>query len=378
MKSSYSVNTTIPLVLQKLTDETLHGKLVELTSRERKLTTHILWHLAEVDRRKLYLQMAYPSFFEYLVTGLGYAPASAQRRIDAARLLAQLPQNESQQVAQKIEAGDLNLSQISILQSFSRQARKETGKTVSIEQKSQILQQIENQSVVQTEKILAKALDIKPQQHTHTHIQQDDSVRVELTLTKEEMAWIKQAQDLLSNATGGGLKETLVHLAKSQVNKEQQARSKVLIRAQIAEQSESAAAQSQLKIQIGEESKSIDTNNISAEKMAMPTNLANKNPKTLESQLRQNSEIAQPQYINQSKSAAPSLTDRRQIFQRDQCCQYQDPKTGLQCGSRKFLSVDHIQPQFAGGNHDPQNLRIYCRNHNSYRYHAENEVRAAV
>ncbi|MFZ4404258.1 MAG: hypothetical protein ACOYOK_09175 [Pseudobdellovibrionaceae bacterium] len=34
--------------------------------------------------------------------------------------------------------------------------------------------------------------------------------------------------------------------------------------------------------------------------------------------------------------------------------------------------MDHIQPQFAGGNHAPENLRIYCRNHNTYRYHAEN------
>ncbi|MFZ4402688.1 MAG: hypothetical protein ACOYOK_01185 [Pseudobdellovibrionaceae bacterium] len=211
MHSSYSVNTTIPLVLQNLASEVLHNKLIELTSRERKLTTHILWHLAEVDRRKLYLQMAYPSFFEYMVTGLGYAPASAQRRIDAARLLAQLPQTESRQVAEKIETGDLNLSQISKLQSLSRQARKETGKAVSPEQKSQILLQIENQSVVQTEKILERALDIKPQQPTRTHLQQDDSVRVELTFTAEEMAWIQQAQDLLSNATGGGLKETLVH-----------------------------------------------------------------------------------------------------------------------------------------------------------------------
>ncbi|MFZ4405228.1 MAG: HNH endonuclease, partial [Pseudobdellovibrionaceae bacterium] len=263
-----------------------------------------------VDRRKLYLQMAYPSFFEYMVTGLGYAPASAQRRIDAARLLAQLPQTESQQVAQKIEAGDLNLSQISKLQSFSRQARKETGQSVSPEQKSQILQQIENQSMLTTEKVIAQALDIKPQQPTRTQIQQDDSVRVELTFTKEEMAWIKQAQDLLSNATGGGLKETLVHLAKTLVSKEQQARSK------------------------------------------------------------------QTPYLNPTKSGVPSLAVRRQVFQRDQCCQYHDPKTGLQCGSRKFLSVDHIQPQFTGGNHDPTNLRIYCRNHNSYRYQTENEVRA--
>jgi hypothetical protein len=255
--------------------------------------------------------MAYPSFFEYMVTGLGYAPASAQRRIDAARLLAQLPQTESQQVAQKIEAGDLNLSQISKLQSFSRQARKETGKAVSPEQKSQILQQIENQSVVQTEKILSIALDIKPQQQTRTQVQQDDSVRVELTFTAEEMAWINQAQDLLSNSTGGGLKETLVHLAKALVSKELKARSKAQIKNHTSE-----------------------------------------------------------------KSGLPSLTTRKQVFQRDQCCQYKDPITGIQCGSRKFLSVDHIQPQFADGNHDPKNLRIYCRNHNTYRYLAENMAKA--
>ncbi|MFZ4403894.1 MAG: HNH endonuclease, partial [Pseudobdellovibrionaceae bacterium] len=298
-----------------------------------------------------------PSFFEYLVTGLGYAPASAQRRIDAARLLAQLPQTESAQVAQKIEAGDLNLSQISKLQSFSRQARKETGKTISPEQKSQILLQIENQSVVQTEKILAKALDIKPQQPTRTQIQQDDSVRVELTFTAEEMAWIKQAQDLLSNATGGGLKETLVHLTKTLVSKEQAARSKILIKNQTSAKSESVALQAQLKNQINNVSNTtnVDSNNIPHEQPAV-------------------SEA--PKYLNPEKSDVPTLKARRQVFQRDQCCQYQDPKTGLQCGSRKFLSVDHIQPQFADGNHDPKNLRIYCRSHNSYRYHAENLRRA--
>ncbi|MFZ4404698.1 MAG: HNH endonuclease, partial [Pseudobdellovibrionaceae bacterium] len=201
------------------------------------------------------------------------------------------------------------------------QARKETGKTVSPEQKSQILQQIENQSVVQTEKILAKALDIKPQQPTRTHVQQDDSVRVELTFSAEEMTWIKQAQDLLSNSTGGGLKETLVHLARNLVSKEQAARSKV-----------------QIKIQSFEKSESVD--------------------------------------LNKSKSGVRSLTTRRQVFQRDQCCQYHDPKTGLQCGSRKFLSVDHIQPQFVGGSNDPKNLRIYCRSHNILRYQAENGVKA--
>ncbi|MFZ4405290.1 MAG: HNH endonuclease signature motif containing protein, partial [Pseudobdellovibrionaceae bacterium] len=95
-------------------------------------------------------------------------------------------------------------------------------------------------------------------------------------------------------------------------------------------------------------------------------------------------ESEESKYSNQSKprgstlKSGPSLMARRQVFQRDQCCQYKDPKTGVQCGSRKFLSIDHIQPQFAGGNDDPKNLRIYCQSHNIYRYQAESLNKVAV
>ena len=31
------------------------------------------------------------------------------------------------------------------------------------------------------------------------------------------------------------------------------------------------------------------------------------------------------------------------------------------CGSTKYLEVDHIQPQALGGSHHPQNLQTLCR-----------------
>lgn len=55
---------------------------------------------------------------------------------------------------------------------------------------------------------------------------------------------------------------------------------------------------------------------------------------------------------------------RDQVLNRDQCCQYQDPHTKQLCGSKWHLHVDHIQPVWANGSNDVQNLRALCANHN--------------
>ncbi|MBK7961713.1 MAG: hypothetical protein IPK04_11270 [Bdellovibrionales bacterium] len=46
--------------------------------------------------------------FDYLVKEIGYTPASAQRRIDAARMMQQVPE-----LGNKIENGTLKLTQVS-------------------------------------------------------------------------------------------------------------------------------------------------------------------------------------------------------------------------------------------------------------------------
>src|SRR5215467_6515567 len=47
--------------------------------------------MAEVDRRRLYLDMAFPSLFAFATDYLGYSKAAAFRRTTAARLLARFP-----------------------------------------------------------------------------------------------------------------------------------------------------------------------------------------------------------------------------------------------------------------------------------------------
>src|SRR3972149_3163402 len=77
--------------LSQLAPDRLTARLYQLRGQERRLLVDLLWHLAEVDRRRLYLDMAFPSLFAFATGFLGYSKAAAFRRTTAARLLARFP-----------------------------------------------------------------------------------------------------------------------------------------------------------------------------------------------------------------------------------------------------------------------------------------------
>ena len=58
--------------LQTLSDSELLLQTRSLVSRERALTTELLAHLREVERRRLYAEQGYSSLFDYVRRGLGY------------------------------------------------------------------------------------------------------------------------------------------------------------------------------------------------------------------------------------------------------------------------------------------------------------------
>ena len=84
------------LTISKLNDFDLESELGKLIHQERKLLHLIPLHIKEVENRKLYLKKAYPSLFEYLVITHGYSAGSAMRRIEAARLLRDVPEMANQ------------------------------------------------------------------------------------------------------------------------------------------------------------------------------------------------------------------------------------------------------------------------------------------
>ena len=311
------------LMMFQVSDKDLNVQLKTLVQKERTLLNEILLHIKEIDRRKLFLKMGFPSLYEYLTKEIGYSAGAAQRRIDAARFSEKVPE-----VLDQIKAGSLNLSQISKVQQAIRLVKKETGQTVELSVQKNILTKLQNKSSTQTDLVLAREFQLPIKTEEKTKIQRDESVRVEITFTKEEMALIEEARALLSNKTGGVLKETILELAR-----------KALKRRKPLEQS---SVLKQLKHR---------KNAVTAAAAVPPEG---EKPPDVEKQIL--------------KSVTPKLRNR--ILTRDKCCQFQEPSTGKICGSTFYLEVDHIHPKSRGGMNTEENLRAMCKNHNIYRYHA--------
>jgi hypothetical protein len=87
-------------------------------AKERAALFEVARYLIEVEGRKLYA-LNYSSMFEFATRELKLSEGQAQRRIDCARLMRELPSIEG-----TLKDGKLNLSHISIARSFFRSEKK--------------------------------------------------------------------------------------------------------------------------------------------------------------------------------------------------------------------------------------------------------------
>lgn len=301
-------------LLKKQTDVALIEKLERLVSLEKKTTAEILEILKEVDSRRLFLKLGFTSLFAYLTEGLGYPPASAQRRIESARLLREMPE-----ISRDLAEGRLNLTQVSMLASGLKQ------KSLELSRKKEILDHIKEKNVAQTQKILAQDLDLPAPQFEKARFQKDESTRLELTLSAEQRQLFERVKELISH--------THPH-----------------------------PTWSELFVFLGEEF------------------LQRKDPlrkKQTVEKITSAPEAAPDQAVTPRKPSALSRPLRRLIWRRDLCCQWRNPVTKRLCGSTFQLQIDHIQPIWAGGRDEPENLRLFCSVHNRLKYRNEAGIRFA-
>jgi len=276
-----------------------------LVRKEKKITAEVVEALRKIGTEKIYLDRGHTSLFSYLTKGLGYAPASAQRRIDAARLMEVSPE-----VQQDLESGALNLSQISVLSQGFRQ------KEVSREEKRELVEKIRGQDLVATQVMVAKELDLPIVAMEKTRHQKDESVRLELTFTKEQMEILQRVKEVLSHKQPNPSWAELLVMAASEL-------------------------------------------------------LRKKDPRQNLGRSASKSEASLPSGIRSAASdAAPNskAAIKRAVFQRDDHCQWRDPASGKKCGSRFQLQLDHIQPRWAKGESTLENLQLLCGVHNRLKF----------
>lgn len=289
----------------KLTDQDLKERLPRLVRHERKLMALVLEHIAEVDRRRLYLDWGFSSLFVYLVQELKYSEASANRRMSAARALHKMPE-----LLQDVEVGSLNLSQISIVQATIRNEEKAKGEKIPIEQRKEIYESVRSKNQIQTQKILDEKLPVQePSTPVVEKYKRDDSVEVTLRIPRELFAKLKEVKDLYSHVAPGAGWLQLLDLMANDVKKLRDPKRET--RARSVKNSTRRLAVAEVKV---------------------------------------------------------SRPIRRLVFQRDLGkCQHQHPD-GSKCGSTFQVEVDHIQLRFAGGTDEFDNLQVLCRVHNQEKY----------
>jgi len=185
-----------------MTNLEIQNRLTHLVKEERKITHEILQLLLLALEKKTYLELGYPSLFEWLVKGFGYSNAAAYRRIEAARLLQTLPE-----VAEKLENGEVNLSVLAKAQTAFR-AEEKAGRPVSVEEKRELVEQLEGKSQAQAE---SKIREVFPETEKKEakRVVNESCVRVSLNLSPEAAQNLARVRELLSHkypqATDGEL-----------------------------------------------------------------------------------------------------------------------------------------------------------------------------
>jgi hypothetical protein len=306
--------------LFKLTNDELENSMGFHVLNERRTLHIILEHINEVYRRDLHLERGFGSMKEYLVKKWGYSERDAYRRMDGANLLKDVPA-----LVSEIKNGTINADKIGELARAVKEKEHSTGKKVSVFQKNELVALISGKTGAESQRDLAKALDIQVKKHEVKRVQQDDSVWLGFPVSKKLYDNFNRCKEHASHKI-------------QQDGKSHSIESVFEIFTKLY----------MLENNLSEETDSPEVLNVELKDLKVESTKVNKTltPKT-----------------------------RQAILKRDKCCQYKDPKTGRKCESKFFEQIDHKTSQWAGGNHAPDNLQVLCANHNRFKYRKESQLR---
>ncbi len=294
--------------LNHLQDADLLTQIKNFVQTERDVVVKILHHLREIERRRLFSDLGYKSLFDYALGELKYSEGQAARRIQAMRLLRDLPQ-----VEEKIATGALSLSNVHQAQSFFRDIQaNEPCRIVTSQEKLDVLEKLEHKSVRDAQKELLK---IDPKQALPKEKERaitETTSEVRFLVTDKLKAKLESVRSLL------GIKGTAMSYAEL-----------------IDVMSDLSISALEAK-QFGKKR----TQGEAPKKQPLPV-----------TSVEDSKDVLSPSSSSSSRYISKAL--KHEIWRRDKgAC--------VNCGSRKNLNYDHIQPVALGGESTVGNLRLLC------------------
>lgn len=175
--------------LRHLTDKSLLKETKDLVKTETRITLQILHRLREIERRRLFAELGYGSLFDYAVKELSYSEASANRRIQSARLLQEIPEIEK-----KIEQGKLTLTNVALA---AQTIKNEKIQNPEIQR--QIFASIEDLSRRECEKTLLTFCEPNPLPPERVKVVSPEFYAVSFNFSDKTMGLLQEAKELLAH-----------------------------------------------------------------------------------------------------------------------------------------------------------------------------------
>ncbi len=391
-------------ILSSLKDQELLDQTKSLVSKERQLLTQVLHYLREVERRKLFSDLGYPSLFEYAVRELKYSEGQAGRRIQAMRLLKELPELEG-----KIETGALSLSNICQAQSFFREkekgrksalevrgrtrgqvpsqdqiqnqaqnqagaAQKPLEPSLSAQEKLEVLQSLENCSAREGQKKLLQLEPALARPKERERVMADDLTQVSFVVSKDLRQKLEEVRSLLGHkAVGLGWAELIGMMAELSLDS-------LRVKKFGKKGAKEMEGAQQMAVATNSPRGGVDGSNgaegarvsvpAGGAKPAQPSQAGECNLSQVEAKTKRvscggapamgstpTSELVGGAEFTAARNGLRRAVPRavqREVWRRDGgCCK--------NCGTRRGLEWDHIQPVALGGSSEAGNLRLLCR-----------------
>lgn len=388
-------------------DHLSHSQLIESLKKvmrvRRRALAELIAHLAEVEERRLHLEAAHGSMFDYCVARLGMSEDEACRRIDLARLARSYPA-----LYPLLASGEITLSVALVLKPILSPANHDElflaarGKSIrearelvamhaprpdvpssvrklperrvpegvasSLLPPSQSAPRLElSKASVETARPapVPVRMPSAPQQQSRIEPLAPQRYKIQFTADKTVKDQLEQARDLLRHAIPSGDFGAIL------------ARALELLIADLLRRRFGAGARGKAANAAGL--------NAQESRGSAPTP---SEPPASAAPACATPAPAPPAPAATFSSSKPdaevSRAARRAVLERDGlACTWCDGD-GKRCGSRAWLEIDHRRPRGKGGDSKPENLRILCRAHNKLaaereygRAHVQQSIRAS-
>jgi hypothetical protein len=314
-----------------------------LVQRGNELTAEVLAHLAELEERRLHLQLGFRSLFAYCVEALGLSEGSAGRRVAGARVCRRFPE-----AFELVARGDLHLSALcglaphldaqnatELFAACCRKTRRQVDELLAARfPKPDVREQIRR---------LPVRREIEPLSV--------DRFGVHLTADAELRELIERARALASHRLPNNDLSSLMRVVLASFVKHEEARRFAIGRK--PRRAKAGAPDAQASPVPATPPGGATPATTSAEETALAGSRA--------------SEVAPAaaRFAKRGKrSRYISAAVRRAVYLRDHArCSFVSDD-GRRCESRALLELDHIEPWATQGDAEVENIRLRCRAHN--------------